>query len=109
MRYEFMQNYRKEFSIEKMAEILKVSARGYYAYIHKCPSKREHENKKILSLIKQIYKEGRCMYGSPRIHARLCQLGHFCSKKRIARLMRKVGIVAKMRKKNPSVQSFKTQ
>ena len=94
-----MQNYKNEFSIEKMAKVFKVSSRGYYAYNHRKPSKRDLENEKLLTLIKQIYKEGRLMYGSPRIHAKLCRWGYSYSRKRVARLMQKIGLAAKMRKK----------
>lgn len=99
MRYQFMQKYRKEFSIEKMAKVFKVSARGYYAYNHRKPSMRDLENEELLILIKQIHKEGRFMYGSPRIHAKLCRLAYCFSRKRVANLMKKMGIAARMRKK----------
>jgi putative transposase len=93
-----MQDHRNYFPIEKMAVIFQVSTSGYYAYNKRIPSLREEENKKIMGVIQKIYKEGRSMYGSPRIQAKLCKLGIKCSRKRTARLMKENGIAAKMRK-----------
>lgn len=38
-------------------------------------------------------------YGSPRIHAELCSQGETCSYRRVAHLMKKAGIEAKMKKR----------
>ncbi|NDD58178.1 MAG: transposase [Chlamydiae bacterium] len=38
------------------------------------------------------------MYGSPRVQAKLKELGNYCFRKRVARLMKENGIAAKMRK-----------
>lgn len=98
MRYRFIQEHAKEFPVEKMAKVLRVSSSGYYTYLHRNPSRREEENKELIDQIKKIYQEGRCMYGSPKIHAKLCKFGMKCSRKRVANLMRKNGIVAQIRK-----------
>lgn len=93
-----MKEGSKEFPIEKMAEVFEVSVTGYYSYIKRSPSFREKENSRLKEVIKQIYREGRSMYGSPRIHGKMRNLGISCSRKRVAKLMRKQGIAAKMRK-----------
>lgn len=93
-----MEKEAKNFPIGKMALIFQVSTSGYYEYIKRKPSNREKENEKIVALIKEVYQEGRGMYGSPRVHAKLLRLEIKCSRKRIARLMSKNGIAARMRK-----------
>lgn len=98
MKYLFMQEEGSEFPVGKMAKVLKVSVSGYYAYLRREPSLREEANRRLVVLIRKIYQEGRSMYGSPRIHAKLKKLGNLCSRKTVARLMRKHGIAAKMRK-----------
>lgn len=47
----------------------------------------------------QIYKAKRKVYGSPRIHRELQALGKRCSRKRVARQMRKLGLRARCRRK----------
>jgi putative transposase len=98
MKFEFMKEKSEEFSIGKMAEVFEVSVNGYYSYIKRKPSCREKENNYLMDLIAKTYREGRLMYGSPRVQGRLNKLGICCSRKRVAKLMRKQGLVAKMRK-----------
>ena len=99
MKFEFMRQYSKSFSIEKMACVLGVSRSGYYEFIDRAPSKRALENEALLCEIKKVHKNSRGTYGSPRVHAKLKSLGNPCSRTRVAKLMRKEGLQAKMRKK----------
>ncbi|GAC1644803.1 MAG: hypothetical protein NVS4B9_36870 [Ktedonobacteraceae bacterium] len=48
--------------------------------------------------IMRIYQANRQVYGSPRIHAALRAEGQACGKKRVARLMRELGLNARPRK-----------
>ena len=99
MKYEFIKNHTQEFSIERMSKVLDVSRSGYYKFIHAALSARSKENDALLEKIKAIYKESRGTYGSPRIHAELRWQGATYSRKRVARLMKKAGIEAKMKKR----------
>lgn len=99
MKFLFMRDHCTEFNIGKMAKTLKVSRQGYYDFLRREPSKRNLENQRLLRKIKIAYKKGRATYGSPRIHGELKKEGEICSRKRVARLMKKENIQAKMRKK----------
>lgn len=89
----------KEFNIGKMAYILQVSRAAYYKFIKRKPSKRSLENENLIELIREIHKKSRFTYGSPRIHAELKARGEMCSRKRVANLMKREKIKAKMIKK----------
>jgi putative transposase len=99
MKFEFMKNHANEFSIEKMSKIFNVSRSGYYQFINAKESARSKEGDRLLVLIKNIHQASRATYGSPRIHAELRFQGETCSSKRVARLMKKAGIEAKMKKR----------
>jgi putative transposase len=99
MKYVFMQNHINEFTIGRMAHVFKVSRSGYYQFNKAKPSVRALEDKHLLAEIKAIHDKSRCTYGSPRIHAKLNLLGKKCSRKRVARLMKKEGIAAKMKRR----------
>jgi transposase InsO family protein len=99
MRFEFIKDYREEFSIEKMARLLGVSRSGYYNFLDKGKSAREVEDIQLKEQIKNIHKKSRGVYGSPRVHNELKRQGKRCSRKRVAKLMREEGIQAKMRKR----------
>lgn len=99
MRFEFMKEHSKEFCLEKMAKVLKVSRCGYYEFLERGPSKRALENQKFIQEIKEIHKDSRETYGSPRVHAELKKRDKHCSRRRVAKLMRKEKLQAKMRKR----------
>jgi len=82
------------FPLEKMAEVLNVARSSYY--LPQMPSKRCLENQKIVEKAREVYHKSRGTYGSPRIHASLNRLGIRCSRPRVARLMKKANLQAKM-------------
>jgi len=94
-----MQKHKEEFSIERMSKTLNVSRSGYYKFVKSMPSQREKTNVELLIQIKEIYADNRQIYGSPRIHAELLARGERYSRKRVARLMKKAGLIAKIRKR----------
>lgn len=99
MKYEFVEENRSAFGVEKMCEALKVSRSGYYAW-RRCPvSRRRNENAVLLPRIRESYIKSRGTYGSPRITEDLREAGIRCGKNRIARLMRDNGIVAKTKRR----------
>jgi len=81
-----------------MAELLEVSRSGYYRFLRREQSEREKENERLTVKIKEIHKMSRETYGSPRVYAELQNQGECCSRKRVAKLMRKQNIRAKMKK-----------
>jgi putative transposase len=99
MKYKFIKENRKEYRVGKMCKVLEVSRSGYYNYEKKGISRRGKEDKIILEKIKEIHKNARCMYGSPRIYQELRRQGLKINKKRVVRIMRKNGIWAKTKRK----------
>ncbi len=57
------------------------------------------KDEELSSKIKDIYLKNRKVYGSPRIHAELRKNQEYCSRKRVAKLMRKNNLQAIMRKR----------
>lgn len=93
-----MEAHRSDFRVVKMAEVLKVSKSGFYAYLKRPKSNREIENDLLLEKIKAVYKKNHGIYGYPRITNELEKEGA-PSKNRVYRLMRKNGIKSKTVKK----------
>lgn len=94
-----MKSHRKEFTIEKMCQVLKVGSSGYYHWLDRPISQRSWENMELLEGIKLIYQQSMGRYGSPRITAKLNKLGTKASRPRVARLMKKAGIRSITKKK----------
>jgi hypothetical protein len=99
MKYTFMEKLLSRFGVEKMCRALKVSRSGYYAFRGRGKSMREIENESLVCRIKEIHKNSRKTYGSPRVTDALKDDGVMCSKNRVERLMRINGIAAKTKRK----------
>lgn len=82
-----------------MCKVLEISRSSYYKRKNREKGKRAKENKGLLEEIRKIFSESKERYGSPRITAELKRSGICFNKKRIARLMNKYGIAAKMFRK----------
>ncbi len=59
-----MKAHSKGFSLEKMAEVLRVSRSGYYEFIGREPSKRSLENQSLVEEIKKVHKKSRGHMGA---------------------------------------------
>ena len=79
--------------------MLEVSISGYYAWIHRPPSKRRQADLIVGDRIEAAYRDSYCTYGRPRIQADLQEEGIHISDRRVARLMRERNIVGVMRRK----------
>ncbi len=73
MRYRFIDAHRDEFEIQTMCRVLGVSRSGYYASRSRLSSQREQANQALVEHIKQVHRESRQTYGSPRVHAELLE------------------------------------
>lgn len=99
MSYQMIDESRGEYPVETMSQALGVSISGYYAWRNRQPGSRQQQDQEIVKHIRAIHRDSRQLYGSPRIHAALQQKGIRCSRKRVARLMRKHGIYSRRRPK----------
>ena len=83
-----------------MCKVLKISRTGYYKWLKRGESDRERRDRELIDHILRIHRETRGIYGAPRIHTELGTNGIKVGKKRVARLMREVGICGVTRRKN---------
>ena len=95
MRYEFVDRHSDRWKIGRMCSLLNLSRSGFYAWKTKPKSSRRMTNEKLVLEIRKIYDEGKGEYGSPTICQTLRQKGYQVNHKRIARLMRAIGLKSK--------------
>jgi len=77
-----------------MCDLYGVSARGYYSWRERPPSRRSIEDAVLLEKIGSVHKGSRESYGSPRVHRALKRQGETVGKRRVERLMRENNIRA---------------
>jgi len=99
MKYQFIEEHRSAFAVEKMCLALKVTASGYYRQRKRGKSKRALANEQLDQAIRAAHTKSRGNYGSPRITKELKEQGIRCSENRVARRMQKNGIAAKTKRR----------
>lgn len=82
-----------------MCSVLQASKAGYYAWRKREASDRDKRDETITKKIVEIHRKSRKTYGSPRIHRALRKVGISCGRKRVARLMKEIGVKGKQRKR----------
>ncbi len=99
-RFRFIQAEKASFPIALLCRVLNVSRAGYYAFAKRAPSARARADGALETRIREIHTTSRGTYGAPRIHAGLIDLDHLrCGRKRVARLMRRAGLVGVCRRR----------
>lgn len=94
-----MERLRGQFSVSAMCRVFEVSRSGYYAWRPRAKSRRAKENEALTGQIKAVFTESWQTYGSPRIFRELRARGVGCGRHRVARLMRRAGLRALVRRR----------
>lgn len=94
-----MKANQARYSIATMARRLGVSPSGYDAWRQRKPSARAQADEALKARIRAIHAFSRGAYGAPKIHAELADEGTPVGQKRVARLMRELGLVGVSRRK----------
>lgn len=92
MKYAFIEKNREYYKVRRLCQLLDVSASGYYAWIARPMSAHRQYDNQLKVLIKDLHQGFRRCYGAARVHQVLTQKGHACSRRRVNRLMRELGI-----------------
>ena len=93
MKYRLIEAEKAEHSISRLCKLLGVTRQGFYAWRRRGPSLRSLGDEELKRLIVTIYDGSLQTYGAPRIQLDLrddhdVRVG----RKRVARLMRDLGI-----------------
>jgi len=99
MRFRLIDAKKAELPIDRMCDLLEVSASGYYAWKHRGPSRRQLDDMVLLAHIRAHFETSRSTYGSPRMHAELREENLTVGRHRIARLMRDNGLKANQKRR----------
>ena len=90
---------KANFPVAFMCRCLGVTRSAYYAWEKAPVSSKAQEDARLLKKIKEIHKDNRGVYGSPRIIDELKDQGETVGRHRVARIMRENAIVGTPKKK----------
>jgi transposase InsO family protein len=100
MKFAFIDAEKAEFAVGFMCRELEVSRSGFYAWRGRAPSARALDEAVLTAEVRAAHVASRGTYGSPRVHAVLKAGGRGTSRKRVARIMRTGGLVARCRRRS---------
>jgi transposase InsO family protein len=88
----------QQYSIEDVCQALRVPRSSYYAWLRRQPGPRSIENQRLRQELVRLFGQNRKLYGSPRMAACLGRSGFLCSRNRVARHMRALGLKARQKR-----------
>ena len=105
MTYRFIAAEKVNHAVALLCRVLRVSRSGFYAWLDREPSARRVADDDLAREVARIHADSRGTYGAPRIHADLKEAGTRVSRRRVARLMRELGIegVSRRRRRRTTI------
>ena len=98
MRFRFVAAEKARYSVRLLCRCLRVSRSGFYAWQRRPASPRRAEDVRLQHRLRLVHALHRQIYGRPRLHRALQDAGIRIGEKRVRRLMRAAGLVAKGRR-----------
>ncbi len=98
-KYAVIAAHREEYDVTLMCEALDVSTSGFYAAQGRPPSAHATTDARLLVQVRAAHAKSQRRYGAPRVHRELRAHGVRIAAKRVARLMREEGLVARRRRR----------
>ena len=100
MRFRLIDEEAARHPVSLLCNVLGVTRAGYYAWKRRPASRHATADAALKVVIRQIYDGAFGIYGAPRIHAELAdEHGIRTSRKRVARLMRELGVAGVSRRR----------
>jgi putative transposase len=96
-RFAFVAAERGNHAVARLCRVIGASVSGFYAWLRLIPAvqNRAEAAAALRGHIGRIFAARRRVYGSPRVHAELRREGRRHSRRRVARLMREMGLAAR--------------
>jgi putative transposase len=95
VKYACITRHRGEYPVRLMCQVLEVAPSGYYQWRRRSPSAHAIADERLLLNVRVAFQTSDETYGAPRVHRALRGQGVRVGKKRVARLMREEGLVAR--------------
>lgn len=99
MRYRFIQEQHEWHSVARLCQLMNVSRSGYYQWLRRKPCARAREDQRLCREITMLHYQFREAYGADRLSTALRSRKILCSRHRVGRLKRNMGLWTKRRRR----------
>ena len=95
--FSFVSAERANHAVATLCRVVGASVSGFYAWLRAIPAvqHRAEAEAELRGQIGRVFAARRRVYGAPRVHAELRREGRRHSRRRVARLMRAMGLSAR--------------
>jgi len=92
-RFRFVSEYRAEYPVKRLCELVECSRSGFYAWLSRPLSEHYLTDVDLAAKIFEIHETSQRTYGAPRVLGQLQHRGIRVARKRVARIMAESGLV----------------
>ncbi len=107
MKFAFIDAQKSKYPVRTLCRVLGVSRSGFYAWATRKASQHALDDEDLVVRVKAVHAKARRVYGSPRVQRQLAREGVKVSRKRVARLMRREGIVGRRKRRYTTTTNSK--
>jgi transposase InsO family protein len=102
-RFAFVAAERANHAVAALCRVVGASVSGFYARLRAIPAARTRAEAEgeLRAHIGRVFVAGRRVHGSPRVHAEPRRQGRRHSRRRVARLLREMGLAARRGRRRP--------
>lgn len=93
-RFQFVADHQRRYGVKRLCQVLGVARSSFYHWKATATEReaRRAVDDRLAARIRVVHRESGGTYGVPRITAELRDAGHLVNHKRVARIMRGVGL-----------------
>ncbi|GAA2338625.1 hypothetical protein GCM10010431_72530 [Streptomyces kunmingensis] len=102
-RFQCVADHQRRFGVKRLCTILNVARSSFYYWRRTAGARaaRQTDDAKLAARIRAVHRDSDGTYGVPRITAELRDAGEVVNHKRVARIMRQVGLAGlRLRRKH---------
>ena len=93
-RFQFVDDHQRHHGVKRLCQVIGIARSSYYHWKATAPDRaaRAVDDARLAARIRVIHRESAGTYGVPRVTAELHHTGHHVNHKRVARVMRGIGL-----------------
>jgi transposase InsO family protein len=93
-RFQFVDDHQQRYGVKRLCRVLGIARSSFYHWKVTAPARqaRQADDAAVAARIRAVHTASDGTYGAPRITAELRDRGHRVNHKRVARIMRGIGV-----------------
>ncbi len=93
-RFQFVADHQRRHGVKRLCQVVGIARSSYHHWKAAAPDRavRAAADARLAARIRMIHRDSTGTYGVPRITAELRDAGHVVNHKRVARVMRGIGL-----------------